>query len=104
MMAAFSSGQGRRGSGWIFHTWSVVVFPLQKISFRQHLNIIILVLPMKKSDGMEIFYVLCIDIKKNFCVTFTLKQPLSSILLARALSYFDVLGAVILIFLFTKGV
>lgn len=66
-----------------------------KKCFRQHLNTIILVSPVKESDGVEIFYVLCIDIKKNFCVTFTLKQSLSSILLARALSYFDVLGALL---------
>lgn len=66
-----------------------------KKCFRQHLNTIILVSPVKESDEVEIFYVLCIDIKKNFCVTFTLKQSLSSILLARALSYFDVLGALL---------
>ena len=76
MMAAFSNGQGRRGSGWIFHTRSVVVFPLQKISFRQHLNIIILVLPMKESDGMEIFYVLCIDIKKKLLCDFHIETVL----------------------------
>ena len=66
-----------------------------KKCFRHHLNTIILVSPVKESDEVEIFYVLCIDIKKNFCVTFTLKQSLSSILLARALSYFDVLGALL---------
>ena len=76
MMADFSSGQGRRGSGWIFHTWSVVVFPLQKISFRQHLNIIILVLPIRESDGMGIFNVLCIDLKKFFLCDFHIETIL----------------------------
>lgn len=51
-------------------------FPCKKISFRQHLNIIILVLPMKESDGMEIFYVLCIDIKKKLLCDFHIETVL----------------------------